>query len=56
VLSLVSPLGGPALHLIDDCEHPFLYLSGTGIASHNTAIPGSLHQNLAGMCNSVLVW
>jgi hypothetical protein len=20
-------------HLIDDCEHPFLYLPGTGIAS-----------------------
>jgi hypothetical protein len=43
-------------HLIDDCEHPLLYLPGTGIASYETAIPGSLHQNLAGICNSVWVW
>ena len=35
-------------HLINDCEHPLLYLPGTGIASDETAIPGSLHQNLAG--------
>jgi hypothetical protein len=39
-------------HLIDDCEHPLLYLPGTGIASYETAIPGSLLQNLAGICNS----
>jgi hypothetical protein len=43
-------------HQIDDCEHPFLYLSGTGIASHETSISGSFQQNLAGMCNSVCVW
>jgi hypothetical protein len=43
-------------HLIDDCEHPFLYLPGTGISSYETAIPGSLHQNLVGICNSVWVW
>jgi hypothetical protein len=43
-------------HLIDDCEHPLLYLPGTGIASYETAIPGFLHQNLAGICNSVWVW
>jgi H+/Cl- antiporter ClcA len=43
-------------HLIDDCEHPLLYLSGTGITSYDTAIPVSLHQNLAGICNSVWVW
>jgi hypothetical protein len=42
-------------HLIDDCEHPLLYLPGTGIASYETAIPGSLHQNLAGICNSVML-
>jgi hypothetical protein len=24
-------------HLIDDCEHPLLYLPGTGIASYETA-------------------
>jgi hypothetical protein len=38
-------------HLIDDCEYPLLYLSGTGIASYETAVPGSLHQNLAGICS-----
>ena len=43
-------------HLIDDCEHPLLHLPGTGIASYETAIPGSLQQNLAGICNSVWVW
>jgi hypothetical protein len=43
-------------HPIDDCEHPFLYLPGTGIASHETAISGSCQQNLAGICNSVWVW
>jgi hypothetical protein len=35
--------------------HPFLYLPGTGIGSDKTAIPGSLHQNLAGICNSVCI-
>ena len=43
-------------HLIDDCEHPLLYLPGTGVASHETAIPGSLQQTLAGICNSAGVW
>jgi hypothetical protein len=33
-------------HLIDDCEHPLLYLPGTGIASYETAIQGSLQQKL----------
>jgi hypothetical protein len=49
-------IGGPVFHLIDDCEHPLLYLLGTGIASYETAIPGSFKQNLAGICNSVWVW
>ena len=49
-------IGGPVFYLIDDCEHPLLYLPGTGIASYETAIPGSLQQNLAGICNSVWVW
>jgi hypothetical protein len=40
------PIGGPVFHPIDDCEHPLLYLKGTGIASYKTAIPGSLHQIL----------
>jgi hypothetical protein len=43
-------------YLIDDCEHPLLYLPGTGIASYETAITGSLQQNLSGICNSVCVW
>jgi hypothetical protein len=34
---------------INDCEHPLLYLPGTGIASQETAISGSFQQNLAGM-------
>jgi hypothetical protein len=43
-------------HPIADCEHPLLYLPGTGIASQETAISGSFQQNLAGICNSVWVW
>jgi hypothetical protein len=27
-------------HPIDDCEHPLLYLPGTGIASQEIAISG----------------
>jgi hypothetical protein len=42
-------------HLIDDCEHPLLYLPGSGIASYETAITGSLQKNLSGICNSVWV-
>jgi hypothetical protein len=44
------------VHLIDDCEHPLLYLPGTGIGSYETAITWSLQQNLVGICNSVSVW
>ena len=43
-------------HPIDVYEHPFLYMPGTGKASHETAISGSFQQNLAGVCNSVCVW
>jgi hypothetical protein len=43
-------------HLIDDCEHPLLYLPGADIALQDTAISGSCQQNLAGICNSVWVW
>ena len=35
-------IGGPVIHPIDDCKHPLLYLPGTGIASYETAISGSL--------------
>jgi hypothetical protein len=47
---------GPLFHHIDDCEHPLLYLPGTGIASQERAISGSCQQNLAGICNSVWVY
>jgi hypothetical protein len=51
-----SFIGGPVFHPIDDCEHPLLYLPGTGMASQETAISGSCQQNLASICNSVWVW
>jgi hypothetical protein len=51
-----SSTGGPVFHPIDDCEHPLLYLTGTGIASLKTVVSGSFQQNLAGICNSVCVW
>ena len=43
-------------HPIPDCEHPLLYLRGTGKSSQETAISGSFQQNLASVCNSVCVW
>jgi hypothetical protein len=51
-----SSIGGPVFYPIADCEHPLLCLPGTGIASQETAIAGSLQQNLASICNSVWVW
>jgi hypothetical protein len=51
-----SSIGGPVFHPIDDCEHPLLYLPGTGTASQKTAISGPFQQNLAGIRNSVCVW
>jgi hypothetical protein len=51
-----SSIGGPVFHPIDDCEHPLLYLPGTGQASQETAISGYFQQNLVGICNSVCVW
>jgi hypothetical protein len=33
-----SSIGGPVFHPIDDCEHPLLYLPGTGIASCNYSL------------------
>ena len=41
-----SFIGGPVQNPIDDCEHPLLYLPGTGIASQKGAISGSYQQNL----------
>jgi hypothetical protein len=40
---------------VDDCEHPFRYLSGTGRASQETVILGSCQQVLVGIHNSVWV-
>ena len=51
-----SSIGGPAFYPIDDCDHPFLYLLGTGKASQKTAISGFLQQDLPSICNSVCVW
>jgi hypothetical protein len=48
-----SFIGDPALHPIDACEHPLLYLPGTGIASQETAISGSCQEGLVGNCNNV---
>jgi hypothetical protein len=44
--------GGPVFHPIADCEHPLLYLPGTGIALQLTDISGSCQQNLVGICNN----
>jgi hypothetical protein len=48
--------GDHVLCQIDDREHPFLYLSGTGRTSQEKAISGSYQQNLVGICHSVWVW
>jgi hypothetical protein len=49
-------IGGPVFHHIDDCEHPLLYLPGTGIASYETAITGPFSKIFLALCNSVWVW
>jgi hypothetical protein len=41
---------------MDDCEHPLLYLPGTGKGPQKTAISGSCQQALVGICHVVLVW
>jgi hypothetical protein len=51
-----SFIRGPVFYPIDDCEHPPLYLLGTGIASQEIAISGSCQQNHSGICNSIWVW
>jgi hypothetical protein len=45
-----SFMGEPVFNTINDCEHPLLYLPGTGISSQETAILVSCQQNLAGIC------
>ena len=51
-----SFIGDHVLNPMDDCEHPLLYLSGTGRASQETAIPGSSQQALVGIHNSGWFW
>jgi hypothetical protein len=47
-----SFIGDPVLGLMDDCEHPLLYLPGTDRAPQETAISGSCPQALVGICHS----
>jgi hypothetical protein len=35
---------------MDGCEHPLLYLSGTGKASQERALSASCQQALVGIC------
>jgi hypothetical protein len=46
----------PMLCPMDDCEHPLLYLPGTGRISQETAISGSCHEALIGICHSICIW
>jgi hypothetical protein len=45
-----SFIGDFVLRPMDDCEHPLLYLPGTGRASQETAISGFCQQALVGIC------
>jgi hypothetical protein len=45
---VISPMFG--------CEHPPLYLSGSGRYSQETAISDSCQQALLGLLNSAWVW
>ena len=49
-------IGCPVFHLIADCEHPLLYLPGTGRASQEAVISGSYQQTLIGIHNSFWFW
>ena len=53
---LQTPSAPWVLCPMDGCEHPFLYLSGTGRATQETDISGSCQQALVGFHNSVWVW
>jgi hypothetical protein len=46
---------GPVIHPIVYCEHPLLCLLDPGIVSQETAISGSVQQNLASVCNGVSI-
>jgi len=41
---------------MDDCEHPLVYLPGTGRAPQETAICDFCQQAFVGICHSVWVW
>ena len=45
-----SFIGDLVLLPMDDCEHPILYLPGTGIASQERTISGSCQQDPVGIC------
>jgi hypothetical protein len=51
-----SSIGDPVLSPMDDCEHPLLYLSGTGRISQETTISGSCQQALFGIHKVVYVF
>jgi hypothetical protein len=51
-----SSTGDPMLSPMVDSEHPHLYLSGSGRASQERDISGSVQQVLHGIHNSVWVW
>jgi hypothetical protein len=44
------------IHPIADCKHPLMCLLGPGLVSQETAILGSIQQDLASICNGVSVW
>ena len=44
------------LHPIADCEHLLMYLLGPSLVSQETAISRYFQQNLASVCNGVIVW
>jgi hypothetical protein len=51
-----SSTGNPVLSPMVGCEHPSLYMSGSGRVSQETVISGSCQQALVAIHNSVWVW
>jgi hypothetical protein len=51
-----SSIGDSVFSPMVGCEHPPLYLSGSGRASQETAISGSCQHALLGIHSSVWVW
>jgi hypothetical protein len=46
-------IGGPVFHLINDCEHPLLYLPGTGIASYDGLVSHRWEESPLGIANFI---